>query len=87
MNFGGVWGTQFSQNTTHSEIQSAGLRLVHVCAQSLSRAQLVKNLPADAGDVGLIPESEISPEVGNDNLLQYSCLENSMDREAWQATK
>ena len=50
---------------------------------------MVKNLPAYAGDTGdlaLIPGSGRSPGVGNDNPLQYSCLENPMDREAWQAT-
>ena len=50
---------------------------------------VVKNPPGnagDAGDVGLIPVSGRSPGVGNGNLLQYSCLENSMDRGAWQAT-
>ena len=47
---------------------------------------MVKNLPANAGDMGLIPGSEISPEVGNDNLLQYSCLGNPLDRGAWQPT-
>ena len=42
-----------------------------------------KNPPANAGDPGdvnLIPGSRISPGVGNGNPLQYSCLENSMDR-------
>ena len=39
-----------------------------------------------AGDVGSIPGSGISPGEGNGNPLQYSCLENSMDRGAWQAT-
>ena len=47
---------------------------------------VVKNLPANAGDPGLIPGSGRSPGEGNGYLLQYSCLENSMDREAWQAT-
>ena len=44
---------------------------------------MVKNLLASAGDardMGSIPGSGISPGVGNGNLLQYSCLENSMDR-------
>ena len=41
---------------------------------------VVKNPPANAGDVGLIPG------VGNGNPLQYPCLENTMDRGAWQAT-
>ena len=40
----------------------------------------------NAGDLGLIPESGSSPGEGNDNPLQCSCLENSMDRGAWQAT-
>ena len=51
--------------------------------------QVVKNLPANAGDVrdvGSIPRLGRSPGVGNGNPLQYSCLENPMDREAWQAT-
>ena len=46
---------------------------------------VVKNLPAnaeDTGDVGLILGSGRSPEGGNGNLLQCSCLENSMDRGA-----
>ena len=50
---------------------------------------MVKNLPArggDAGDSGSIPGWEGSPGVGNGNPLQYSCLENSMNRGAWWAT-
>ena len=38
------------------------------------------------GDIGLIPGSGRSPGEGNDNPLQYSCLENLVNREAWQAT-
>ena len=38
---------------------------------------MVKNLPAKAGDTGLISRSEIFPEEGNGNLLLYSCLEKS----------
>ena len=48
-------------------------------------ALVVKNLPANATDAGSIPGLSRSPEEGNGNLPQYSCLENSMDREAWQA--
>ena len=40
----------------------------------------------NAGDVGSIPGSGRSPGEGSDNPLQYSCLENSMDRGAWWAT-
>ena len=49
-------------------------------------AQQKKNLPANAGDVDLIPGSERSPGGGNGNPLQYSGLENPMDRVAWCAT-
>ena len=50
---------------------------------------VVKNLPADAGDVrdaDLIPGSGRCPGEGHGNPLQYSSLENPMDRGAWQAT-
>ena len=56
---------------------------------------VVKNLPANAGirdirepirDMGSIPGLGRSPGEGNGNPLQYSCLENLMDREAWLAT-
>ena len=47
---------------------------------------VVKNLPANAEDLGLISRLGRSPGDGNGNLLQYSCLENSRDREAWWAT-
>ena len=46
----------------------------------------VKTPPAKAGDMGLIPGLGRSPGEGNVNPLQYSWLENSMDRETWQAT-
>ena len=52
-------------------------------------AWLVKNSPANSGDTadaGLIPGLGRSPGGGNGNSLQYSCLENSMDRRAWRAT-
>ena len=50
---------------------------------------VVKNLPANAGDardMGLILGSGRSPGGGDGNPLQYPCLENPMDREAWWAT-
>ena len=52
-------------------------------------ALVVKNLPAHAGDirdVGSVPGLGRSPGGGHGNPLQYSCLENPMDRGAWQAT-
>ena len=42
-----------------------------------------KASPCNAGDLGLIPGSGRSPGEGNGNPLQYYCLENPMDREAW----
>ena len=53
-------------------------------------ALVVKNLPANAGDIrdtGLIPGSGKSPGEGHGNPLQYSYLENPMDRGAWQQPK
>ena len=50
---------------------------------------VVKSPPANAGDLrdmGSIPELGRCPGEGNGNPLQYSCLENSMDRAAWWAT-
>ena len=47
---------------------------------------MVKKLLAKAGDVSLIPGSGRFPGEGNVNLLQCSCLQNSMDRGAWWAT-
>ena len=50
---------------------------------------MVKNLPADAGDIadaGSIPGSGRSPGGRHGNSLQYSCLENPMGRGAWRAT-
>ena len=52
-------------------------------------AAVVKKLPTSAGntrDVGLIPGLGKSPGEGNRSALQYSCLENPMDRGAWQPT-
>ena len=47
---------------------------------------VIKNLPANAGDLGSIPGSGRSPGEGSDSPLQYSCLGNSMDSGAWWAT-
>ena len=57
-------------------------------SQSFPGGTVVKNLPANAGDardMGSVPGSGRCPGVGNGNPLQYSCLENFMDREIWQA--
>ena len=46
---------------------------------------MIKNLPANAGDEGLIPGSGRSPGGGNGNPFQYSCLGNLTDRGVWRA--
>ena len=58
-------------------------------ARASQMAQVVKNPPANAEDLrgkGLIPGLGRSPGGGHSNPLQYSCLENPMDREVWWAT-
>ena len=60
----------------NEHIQNRGVSLV---------AQMVNTSACNAGDPGLIPGLERSPGEGNGNPLQYSYLENFMDRETWQA--
>ena len=64
-------------------LEKSGSRL-----QTSQVASVVKNLPANAGDMrdaGPIPGSGRSPGRGHGNPLEYPCLENAMDRGAWQA--
>ena len=83
----------------NKETQEAlgGVGYVYTYCMSLHTSKLTKGLVApwwlsgkesayNTGDSGLIPGSGRSPGEGNGNPLQYSCLENSMDRGAWQAT-
>ena len=56
------------------------------CNQGLPWWLSGKESACDVGNKGAIPESERSPGEGNGMLLQYSCLEISMDRGAWWAT-
>ena len=53
--------------------------------QGFPGGSVVKNLPANAGDTGLIPGLGRSPGEGNGNPFWYSCLENPKDRGDWQA--
>ena len=54
--------------------------------QGFPGGSAVKNPPANTGDKGLIPGLGRSPGEGNGNPLQYSCLDNFVDKAAWQAT-
>ena len=59
--------------------------LLHIIENSHGDS-VVKDPSANTGDAGYTPGSGRSPGEGNGNSLQYSCLENPMDREAWCAT-
>ena len=82
MDEGAWWATVCGVAKSHTTE-----RLTHTCITSFPGGTVGKNPPASAlgaGDVGLILGLGKSGE-GNGNPLQYSCLENSMDRGAWHA--
>ena len=68
-----VWNSVWNENRSR-------------CDEGFLDGSVAQNPPANAGYVGLIPGSGRSPEEGNGNPLQYSCLENSIERGAWWAT-
>ena len=81
-------------NFYRAHIREQGKRRMPICVLNLHWA-FWGDLPGSpdgeesacgAGDPGLIPESGRSPGEGNGNLLQYSCLENPIDRGVWQGT-
>ena len=59
------------------------MTIMSVLRSCFPGGSVVENPFANAGDVGLVPESGKSPGEGNSNSLQYFCLENPMDRGAW----
>ena len=59
---------------------------ISLCIRGLPGGSVIKNLPASTGDISSISGSQRSLGEGNGNPLQYSCLENPMDRGAWRAT-
>ena len=67
-------------------IPSAATRMDLEIIMGFPGGSVVKNPPANAGNVGLIPGSGRYSGEENGNPLQYSCLQNSTDREAWWAT-
>ena len=62
------------------------LNEAHINLRDFPGGRVVKNPPANARDVGLIPGLGRSPGEGNGKPLQYSCLKNPMDRGAWWTT-
>ena len=71
---------------TKLKIQSRGFGFGHQGDLASLVTQTVKSPRANAGNLGSIPGPGRSAGEGNGNPLQYSCLENSMDREGWRAT-
>ena len=67
-------------------LPGSGHESVVLKTMDLPSGSVVKNLPANTGDTGMVPGLGRSPRKGNGNAFQYSCLGNSMDREAWWAT-
>ena len=68
-----------------SHVHFASLSVLTCEEQGFPGGSVVKNPPANTGDVGLIPGSGRSFGRGNGNPLQYSCLGNPMDKGAWPA--
>ena len=67
----------------HTACNCTKLSELLLSARGFPGGSVVKNPPANAGDTGLIPGSGRSSGEGNGNPLQYSCLDNPMDRGAW----
>ena len=63
--------------------QGSNLHLAVMAGRFFTRKSAVKNLPANAGDMGLLSGSGRARGEGNGNPLQYSCLGNPVDRGAW----
>ena len=84
---GSWWAAVYgvAQSRTRLKRLSSSSRQVYVQV-GFPGGSVVKNSSANAGDTGSIPGWGRSPEEGNGNPLQYSCLGNPMDRDAWWAT-
>ena len=82
------WSTQFEQLSVNAKSLSKreNLLLVSIFLKGFPGGSDRKESACNEGDPGLIPGSGRSPGEGNGNPVQYSCLENSMDRGAWRAT-
>ena len=70
----------------YSTLYSGGYSLPQQLVSGFPCRSVGKESTYNAGDLGLIPGSGRSPGEGNGNPLQYSCLQNPMDRRAWRAT-
>ena len=84
-NYNSVVSNQNSNENQCTLKKTKGDRVVNIPLDGLSGKESACNA-GDTGDMGLIPGLGRSIGGGNDNPLQYSCLENPMDRGAWRAT-
>ena len=73
-------------NSAFSSLRFSVLSDEHIHVQGFPGGTVVKNLPSNTGDLGLIPRLRRSSGEGNGNPFQNSCLENPRDRRAWWAT-
>ena len=83
------WNLYLARSEAVTSLWALRSLMIHmrlILRRGSSSGIAVKNLPANAGVMGLIPGSGRSPEEGHGNSLQYSRLENPMDRGAWRAT-
>ena len=80
-----AWRASESEHTQGCQSPAALSRLVSI-SRGFPGGSAVQNPPANARDTGSVSGSGRSPEEGNGNPLQYSCLGNHMDRGAWQLT-
>ena len=77
---------EYEQQGRKESLLSKNMKIDYLQTFSFPGGTVVKNMPANAGDMGSILGWGRSPGEGNGNPLQYSCLENPMDRGAWRAT-
>ena len=77
-------GQMSSQVNSNKHLRKNYTKTFHV--EGFPSSSDGKEFACNAGDLGSVPGSGGSPGGGNGNPLQYSCLENSMDRGSWQAT-
>ena len=81
---GGLQSIGSQSWTRLKRLSSSSSSICQLWASQL--AEVVKNVPANAGDMGSITGLGRSSEGGHGNPLQYSCLDNPLDRETWRAT-
>ena len=80
-------GSKFQLHLVHSQAVHPSYKYIYIIIHGgFPSGSDGKESAFNAGDLGSIPRLGRSPEEENGNPLQYSCPENSMDREAWQAT-